>query len=391
MGGEAELLVNAANPAGLLSSYLHPDVKREGLATDFLLKDNLASNRLSLRMGGAMTRMDYGPYGLPLASNGATQPAIGQPATKGYINQRYDAETGLQYLHARYYDPLLGRFLSPDSWDPTIPGVGTNRYAYAGDDPINMSDPNGHCGGGSITCTQPDGSNTPFHPDSPGNTPDGPIRSGRNDNNTGSGLTHNNSCGGCNDNQGKNNAGSGNSGGQNAWSMVQLANQCFDECHGVRYVPGRPMTPPEEFWLDATSIAATIWVPGLGGLKAVLGTRQAITAAEQLSMNRAAGLAFEKAVGEQLIKKEIEVGAQITIKTESGISTRLDFMTKDPFTGKLNCIECKASQTAPLTINQAAAFEEIAKSGGTITGAGKLGFPGGTSLPPTIVDIIRGN
>ena len=36
------------------------------------------------------------------------------------------------------------RFVSPDSWDPTLPGVGTNRYAYAGNDPINNSDPNGH-------------------------------------------------------------------------------------------------------------------------------------------------------------------------------------------------------------------------------------------------------
>lgn len=36
------------------------------------------------------------------------------------------------------------RFISPDPWDPTIPGVGTNRYAYAHNDPINKSDPSGH-------------------------------------------------------------------------------------------------------------------------------------------------------------------------------------------------------------------------------------------------------
>jgi hypothetical protein len=36
------------------------------------------------------------------------------------------------------------RFISPDPWDPTVPGVGTNRYAYAGNDPINKSDPSGH-------------------------------------------------------------------------------------------------------------------------------------------------------------------------------------------------------------------------------------------------------
>jgi hypothetical protein len=36
------------------------------------------------------------------------------------------------------------RFIQPDTMDPTIEGVGTNRYAYAGNDPVNKSDPNGH-------------------------------------------------------------------------------------------------------------------------------------------------------------------------------------------------------------------------------------------------------
>ena len=41
----------------------------------------------------------------------------------------------------------MGRFISPDWWDPDLPGVGTNRYAYADNDPINKSDPNGHSHG----------------------------------------------------------------------------------------------------------------------------------------------------------------------------------------------------------------------------------------------------
>jgi hypothetical protein len=36
------------------------------------------------------------------------------------------------------------RFLSPDGWDPFLPGVDINRYAYGQNDPINNSDPNGH-------------------------------------------------------------------------------------------------------------------------------------------------------------------------------------------------------------------------------------------------------
>lgn len=86
------------------------------------------------------------PSASPLASNGATVPAIDQPQTKGYIDERFDPETGFEYLHGRYFDPILGRFPQADTWDPYIRGVGTNRYAYSGNDPINGSDPNGHDG-----------------------------------------------------------------------------------------------------------------------------------------------------------------------------------------------------------------------------------------------------
>jgi hypothetical protein len=36
------------------------------------------------------------------------------------------------------------RFLSSDNWDPWLAGVDINRYAYSGNDPINLSDPTGH-------------------------------------------------------------------------------------------------------------------------------------------------------------------------------------------------------------------------------------------------------
>jgi RHS repeat-associated protein len=139
--GGAELLVDAVNPSGLLTSYLGGGAKRVGLVTSWSHQDQLRSNRVMSFMAGgaATTKHDYGPYGAPLASNGSTI-----LNTKAYINERYDAETGLQYLHARYYDPNLGRFLTPDTYDPANPAVDTNRYAYAGNDPINSSDPSGH-------------------------------------------------------------------------------------------------------------------------------------------------------------------------------------------------------------------------------------------------------
>ena len=64
----------------------------------------------------------------------------------GYIGERYDAGPELQFLNARYYDPKLSLFTSADWLDVTLPGVGTNRFAYAGNSPVNTSDPSGNCG-----------------------------------------------------------------------------------------------------------------------------------------------------------------------------------------------------------------------------------------------------
>lgn len=51
-----------------------------------------------------------------------------------------EPETGLYYMRARFYDPLLGRFLTED---PIGIAGGLNLFAYASGDPINRSDPSG--------------------------------------------------------------------------------------------------------------------------------------------------------------------------------------------------------------------------------------------------------
>ena len=55
-------------------------------------------------------------------------------------------EFGLYYLQSRYYDPALGRFISPDSISYLEPEsvIGLNLYAYCGDNPVMYYDPNGH-------------------------------------------------------------------------------------------------------------------------------------------------------------------------------------------------------------------------------------------------------
>lgn len=105
----------------------------------WLRRDHLASARRLTDSTGALYRASvYRPYGEQIED---VLNSLTPSEPKGYIGERTDPETGLTYLHARYYDAALGRFLSPDWWDLTDPGVGTNRYAYSANDPINQSDP----------------------------------------------------------------------------------------------------------------------------------------------------------------------------------------------------------------------------------------------------------
>jgi RHS repeat-associated protein len=80
----------------------------------------------------------YLPYGGLNASTG-----IGNLTGPGYVNQ-YADDTGLIYMHARYYDPQLRRFLSadPNPVDDST-GLNFNRYAYASNSPFAKYDPSG--------------------------------------------------------------------------------------------------------------------------------------------------------------------------------------------------------------------------------------------------------
>lgn len=63
----------------------------------------------------------------------------------GYTGHKFDKDIGLSYMQARYYDPVLGRFMSPD---PIGSADQFNLFAYVGNDPINNNDPTGRFGAG---------------------------------------------------------------------------------------------------------------------------------------------------------------------------------------------------------------------------------------------------
>lgn len=140
-------------------------------------------------------------------------------------------------------------------------------------------------------------------------------------------------------------------------------------------VLANPAHPPE--FQDAI-----IWFPdsGIEPIYIVLST--------QLENNKKQGKAFEDDSYGEYSKTKPEAVREVTVKTDSGVKTRIDMMGRDT-DGEISCVECKSSETAPLTKNQKAAFPEIEKTGATIVGKGKPGFPGGTKIPPTRVEILR--
>jgi RHS repeat-associated protein len=61
-----------------------------------------------------------------------------------YTGHVADLDTGLVYAQQRYYDPLIGRFLSMDPVRVDVEsGANFNAYAYANNNPYRFTDPDG--------------------------------------------------------------------------------------------------------------------------------------------------------------------------------------------------------------------------------------------------------
>lgn len=143
-GSTATFVWDAASTPNLLSdgtnSYLYgpsglPIEQLGGGGSFWYVHDQIGSTTALLTAAGAVAgSYAYTPYGLVTATGTARTPLQ-------YTGQYTDAESGLVYLRARYYDPGTALFLTVD------PLVDTTRtpYAYAGGNPLDYADPTGNC------------------------------------------------------------------------------------------------------------------------------------------------------------------------------------------------------------------------------------------------------
>jgi RHS repeat-associated protein len=101
-------------------------------------QDRLGSTRaLTNQAGTVVATATYDPYGRPAGSSQTAQ--LTNPF--GYAGEYSDAESGLVYLRARYYEPATGQFLSRD---PAV-ALTQSAYGYVGDNPLNGTDDAGLC------------------------------------------------------------------------------------------------------------------------------------------------------------------------------------------------------------------------------------------------------
>lgn len=103
-------------------------------------KDHLGSSTLMTDASGAeIESTNYEPFGGMREHTGTTT------SDYKFTDQELDAENGLYNYNARLYDPIIGRFISPDTIvpQPYNPQY-LNRYSYCLNNPLIYTDPTGH-------------------------------------------------------------------------------------------------------------------------------------------------------------------------------------------------------------------------------------------------------
>lgn len=92
--------------------------------------------------GEAESFRSYTPFGELAYQENLKENTVGTEL--GFTGQRLDSHSGLNYFRARYYDPSIGSFITPDSITPNPFDTQINPFALSRNNPIIISDNTGH-------------------------------------------------------------------------------------------------------------------------------------------------------------------------------------------------------------------------------------------------------
>jgi RHS repeat-associated protein len=112
----------------------------QGDEVNYFHKDHLGNSTVMTDSDGEIVEStEFMPFGAMREHSGQ------QVSDYKFTDQEFDVETGLYNYNARLYDPVIGRFISPDSivqapFDPQT----LNRYSYVRNNPLIYTDPSGH-------------------------------------------------------------------------------------------------------------------------------------------------------------------------------------------------------------------------------------------------------
>ncbi|WP_409177277.1 RHS repeat-associated core domain-containing protein [Brevibacillus fortis] len=121
---------------GILFRKLHSGGQQGG----YYLGDSLGNvKKIVDKNGQVLNTYEYDIWGNIVSKS----ESMANPFT--YTSEIYDAETGLYYLRARYYDPSVGRFISEDAYKGQVENpLSLNRYTYVHNNPLRFVDPSGN-------------------------------------------------------------------------------------------------------------------------------------------------------------------------------------------------------------------------------------------------------
>ena len=126
---------------------------KDGKASSYIYRRNLQGDIIGIydSLGNEVGGYAYDAYGKCYVkykdNSSEEEKTILNTNPFRYRGYYYDNETGLYYLNARYYEPSIGRFISPDVLsilDETKGQInGLNLYMYCNNNPIMYVDPSG--------------------------------------------------------------------------------------------------------------------------------------------------------------------------------------------------------------------------------------------------------